>query len=316
MNVTTSRNTPRVVAKRLRLVSAQQHGVVHVRNLGEVRVHRDAAFRRVRSGEWVRMCTGVYRVASIGKKSTVHQRMIAATLAAQDSVIIGWHAAHVHGLPVSVDLDRHEVVVALPKGRRSTVVKARRLSGPLPSRPWETGRVANPILTIVTLAAGRATRAQLETVLDAALTRRLVTVKRIDALLQEPGWRRFGGRPLVVSLLDERAGRVTALFRSKTERKVKRWIDSANLPSSVANFVVKSATGDVEVDRAWESKRVALEISPFWTHGSRKKQERDLDRRQSLLAARWQIVEADDRHLDNARSFQPIIDLLTKLLTG
>jgi very-short-patch-repair endonuclease len=310
------RNTPRVVASRLRVVAADQLEVLETGDLARVRVHRDAAFRRVRSGEWAKMSAGVYRVASSGRVASIDQRMVAATMAAPGSVIIGWFAAHIYGLPVLADLSLRPVTVAVPFGRRSTVVNARRSAGPLPSRPWQVGRVATPVLTVVTLAAGGVTRDHLETVLDAALTSRLVTVDRISALLAKPGWLRFPGRPMLMLLLDERARRVggTALFRSRTEAKVHRWIAGSSLPSGVANLVVSTAIGDVEVDVGWEAARVALEISPFWHHGSRAKQERDLDRRQALLAAGWRIVEADDRHLKDKRTFQTVISRMIDLL--
>jgi hypothetical protein len=246
--------------------------------------------------------------------ATLDQRMIAATLAAPSGVIIGWFAARIHGLPVLVDLDQREVTMALPKERRSTVVSVRRSAAPLPSRPWETGRVADPTLTVVTLADGGALRWQLEAVLHAALTRRLVTVERIEALLQQPGWRRFGGRPMLVALLDERTGRLSALYRSQTERRVHRWLVSTGLPAGKASLLVSTPAGEVEVDVGWPSHRVALEISPFWTHGSRAKQERDVDRRQALVSEGWGVVEADDRHLKNRHAFEPILRLLTQLL--
>jgi hypothetical protein len=310
-----SHNTPRVVANRLRVIAVDQLQVVDLESLKEFGVHRNAALRRVDSGEWTRMARGVYRVASSGIVASIDQRMMAAVLAVPGSVIIGWFAAHIHGLPVLFDVKRLPVTLALPVNRRSTVVDVRRSSGPLPSRPWQTGRVATPVLTLVTLAASGASSAQLETVLDAALTRRLVTVKAIEALLDKPGWLRFRGRPKLVALLAARAGG-RALFRSRTEAKVQRWIQSSSLPCPVSNLLVPTPYGAIEVDKAWQSPKVALEISPFWHHGSRVTQERDVDRRQALVTAGWRTVEADDRHLVDRRAFEPIIELLTGLLHG
>ena len=45
---------------------------------------------------------------------------------------------------------------------------------------------------------------------------------------------------------------------------------------------------------------VALEVSPFFTHGSRAAQERDAERRRLLAAQRWLTVEATDPDLVSA----------------
>ncbi len=258
-------------------------------------------------------------MASSGQEPGFDHLMITALLTVPRGIIIGWFAAYIHGLPVSVDLANHQVNLAVGATGRSRVVTVRRCSGPTPSRPWRVGRVANPALTVVTIATSGASRHQLETVLDAALTRRLVTVGQIEKLVSQPGWLRFRGRRFLVELLRERSeGR--ALFRSKTENRVRRWIRESPLESSAGtcrtNYNVATAVGNVEVDVAWVTHRVCLEISPFWTHGARKTQQRDVDRRQALIAAGWRIVEADDRHLVDAKSFAPILKLLGELMTG
>lgn len=60
---------------------------------------------------------------------------------------------------------------------------------------------------------------------------------------------------------------------------------------------------DVEVDFGWIGARVALEVSPFATHGSRAKQERDAERRSQLTLARWSVVEALDADVVDQRAF-------------
>jgi very-short-patch-repair endonuclease len=300
-------------------IVAQQSACLTVGDLAQVGISNDVAYRRVKSQEWYRSSRGVYRLASSGRDASVEQRMVTALLAVPRSVIIGWFAAHAYGLPVLTDLQSAQVIVAVDATGKSRVVRVRRCSGPTPSRPWHVGRVATPVLTVISLAAGGASRHQLETVLDAALTRKLVTVKRIEDLLSKPGWLRFPGRRNLVRLLRERQGG-RALFRSQTEAKVKRWIRQSPLQSELGtcftNYNVATAFGDIEVDIAWPRHRVCLEISPFWTHGSRRTQQRDVDRRQALVTAGWQIIEADDRHLINPRSFSPIIALLKELMTA
>ncbi len=67
----------------------------------------------------------------------------------------------------------------------------------------------------------------------------------------------------------------------------------------------------VEVDFGWPEFRIALEISPFFTHGSEHTQRRDAQRRRILQKAGWWVIEATDEQLLCASSFAPIIvDLL------
>ncbi len=108
--------------------------------------------------------------------------------------------------------------------------------------------MATPVLTIVSIAACGGSRHQLETVLDAALTRKLVTVKRIENLISQEGWLRFRGRRHLVELLRDRSSG-KALFRSQTEAKVKRWIGQSGLGKCLSNHQVATGIGDVEVDQ-------------------------------------------------------------------
>lgn len=294
--------------RKIRSISIDQGSVISAQNLASVGIRPDVARTRVKSGEWKRIHQGMFWIASSGPHPSLEQQMLAANLALPGSVISGWFAAHIHGLPVLRKLSPTKVSLVVPNSQRSRTLNVRRCSGSIPSQTWMTGRVANPVLTIVTITALGAPKAHIETVLDAMLTKRLTTVERVERLIATEGWGRFIGRRLLVDLLNER-GDGLALFRSRTEAKVSRWVKGV-LPRGLPNYLVDTPFGPIEVDRAWLEAKLALEISPFWTHGSRNTQERDVDRRHALRAAQWNVVEADDRHLVNQRSFQPIMKLL------
>jgi len=70
----------------------------------------------------------------------------------------------------------------------------------------------------------------------------------------------------------------------------------------------------VEVDFAWPDAKVALEVSPFFTHGSRVAQDRDIERRRLLTAERWLTVEASDPDLESRHAFDRCITTLCDLL--
>jgi very-short-patch-repair endonuclease len=60
----------------------------------------------------------------------------------------------------------------------------------------------------------------------------------------------------------------------------------------------------VEVDFAWPAHRVALEVSPFFAHGTRATQERDMERCRLLTQDGWRTIEATDPDLVDRATFQ------------
>jgi hypothetical protein len=65
--------------------------------------------------------------------------------------------------------------------------------------------------------------------------------------------------------------------------------------------------GDLEVDFAWPHSYASLAISPFFTHGSEKKQQRDMERRRLLAPTAWTMIEATDSDLRSPDAFAPIV---------
>ena len=98
--------------------------------------------------------------------------------------------------------------------------------------------------------------------------------------------------------------------------EVADWLDDAGLGGWRANLDIPVGRGrSVEGDFVWVDRRVVLEASPFFTHGSREAQERDVERRRLLVAAGWRVVEAADADLESRQAFGDVIGLLQALLT-
>jgi len=93
--------------------------------------------------------------------------------------------------------------------------------------------------------------------------------------------------------------------RSGKEQQVARCLTSARLMAWTRNLRVRVRNDQksIEVDFGWRSVRLALEVSPFFTHGSREKQERDAERRRLLVANDWRVVEALDHDIATERAF-------------
>jgi len=128
-----------------------------------------------------------------------------------------------------------------------------------------TGRVATPDATVVLLP------------------------RFVDAATADGVWILFGS---------------SAHQRGQGSGADRTWLDAAGLRGWRRNHPVPAGGGEtVEVDFAWPLARVALEASPFFTHGSLVKQERDMGRRRLLVVNGWRVVEATDPDLENQRAF-------------
>ncbi len=182
----------------------------------------------------------------------------------------------------------------------------------LPSQPWFTARVATPAASLL-LLPHFADPATVERCLDHCLAHRLTSVPRIQELIDQVAPRAVIGRRLLVELLDQRSSGMG--HRSRLEQRVAGWLAGAGLSGWERNHrVVVGPDTTVEVDFAWPNERVALEVSPFFTHGSRATQERDAERRRQLMLEGWRIVEATDPDLANARAFTGSIRTLRAVL--
>ena len=105
------------------------------------------------------------------------------------------------------------------------------------------------------------------------------------------------------------------LHRSKLEQNVGGWLNTGGVKGWTANFTVRLSTGrTIEIDFAWPDQKVALEVSPFHTHGSQKTQERDAQRRRLLILLGWRIVEALDADLVDANAFEATLLTLRALI--
>ena len=276
-------------------------------------VSEPALNRRAETKTIVRVHQGVYRLG--GFETFPEQQYLAACLAVPGSILSGIAAARIHGLPVGplwAPIVRPMVVI--DAACRSTKEFLVRRTKYLPkSRPWKGGQIATVSETIISLAEYLG-RNDLARCIDHAVAERKIDVPRIIEIVETRGAPAVRGR---AKLRDELAKRTTntVVYRSKKEAIVASWLRSAHLPPFLTNYpVVVSDTKSVEVDVVWPEYVVALEISPFFTHGSEQRQRRDMERRRELVNAGFRVVEATDEHLVNQKSFAPIIETLSNLL--
>jgi very-short-patch-repair endonuclease len=304
------------ITRKLDELARRQLGLVTADQAGRLGIAHDAILRRVDAQLLERLHAGVYRRTWSPK--TFEQSCLAACLAAgpHRAVLSGKAAARVHGWPVGLSVSVPEIV--LPHGTRfrggqfGSEVTVRQARRPFASQPWLTGRIATVSSTLCTMAADT-DRLTLARCLDHALVNRTVSVAALLKDIADRPSARFTGRKGLVAELAKRAdGR--ARRRSLNERRVNGWLRELGVRSARPNFVVQTPHGGIEVDFAWPDRQVALEVSPFHTHGSEQKQKRDAVRRRALVAAGWRVIEAVDDDITTAAAFAPTALAVGELL--
>ena len=300
---------------RIRRVAARQLGLITVDQATMCDVDKHALARRRDAGALVPVFREVMRVAPFAE--TLEQRALAAALVVPGSVVAATSAALVHDMPVPARLLRTTntvlSVVAIQHVRRPGITVVRQSSAPR-SAAWLTSRVTTPAETLLLLPRF-ADDATVERCIDHALAHRLTSVEHMQRCIAATPARAVHSRQLLLGLLADRSHGVG--HRSGKEQHVGRWLRRAGLNGWVQNYLVPVGDDeDVEVDFGWPNVRVALEVSPFFTHGSRAKQARDAERRRLLVLNDWRVVDAVDPDIANERAFARSIATLRSLGVG
>ena len=297
----------------IRHIAAKQLGVITVDQARQCGVDRNALARRRDSGALIVVFREAMRLAPFATTPT--QRVLAASLVVPGSVVAATSAAIVLRMPVPARrTNTDDVVLSVAADRlvRIPGITGVRQTTPLPSTQWMTTRVATPAATLLLLPRF-VDESIVERCLDHALAHRLCTVANVRRLLEHTPSHAVHKRQLLLDLLADRSNGIG--HRSAKEQRVARWLTTEGLRGWTCNLRVRvgSYQETVEVDFGWRGARLALEVSPFFTHGSREKQERDAERRRLLVANNWRIVEALDRDIATERAFARTISLLRDL---
>lgn len=293
----------------LRRLARPQLGLVTVQQAVRAGIDRSALDRRRTAGMLVPVFSGVTRLASA--PATSAQRILGAALAVPASIVAATSAGVAHGMPIGSGPEAPIVTTDRSRSGRVDGVTIIRQHVALPSRPWHTARVATPEATLVLLPRF-VDDGTVERCLDHCLVHRLTTVARVRLLIDELPHRTVVGRRLLLDLLDGRRSGIG--HRSGLEQRVGRWLTQAGLGGWHRNYEVPVVGDPVEVDFAWPDAKVALEVSPFFTHGTRAAQDRDIERRRLLTAERWSTVEATDPDLVSRQAFEAIVVALRDLI--
>ncbi len=307
------------IEAKLARIAGNQLGLITTEGAESLGIDASLLESRARQQTLHRLFPSVYRVASM--RPTPHQYILAGALAVKGSTITRRSAALIHGFPLprlfrstGIDLirrvDRQTRIEGLHVLRTKRVVDV---------SPWFSVEITTPAQTIVELAAVL-DRSALSRSLDHGIISRLIDVVEVVKIVERTDATNLQGRGLLRELLVERVNG-KARHRSGLEQRVARWLHAdRRLRGFVPNFAVVTFNGiqvegiEVEVDFGWPDDRVALEVSPFYTHGSAAKQERDMERRRLLALAGWHLIEATDVDLRSFAAFAPVAADLRALI--
>jgi hypothetical protein len=263
-------------------IAVRQHGLLlraQVLDLGLT----DAMIEyRVRSGRWVRVCHGLYRLAGVAV--TWRQRALAACLVAGQGAVVSHRSAAV--LWGVSGFRPGPIEITVPDGRTTRSPLAR------VHRATEVCRVVrdgvprtSPARTIADLAVVVGGDV-LEEAVDDVLCRRLC---RLDELSATAG--RRGSRPLRAVL---EAWKGDGLPAGVAEMRVVRELLRADLPEPVRQYEIRDSHGGfvARVDLAYPDWRLAIELDGFRWHAGRGPFRSDRLRRNRIEATGWRLLEA------------------------
>jgi hypothetical protein len=267
--------------------AARQHGVVSARQLAEFGFPRETIARWVKEGRLHRLQRGVYAVGHTALTWEGH--CMAAVLANAPAVASHKTAAWIWGLLRWRPEKMHLTAPTRRHRRGPAAVHFARLEAE-DTAVVEGIPVTSVARTILDLAPDEPTE-RLHQMMERAEDRKTFDRRRFDRLLGRAGG--HPGRAKLRRALHTFKPEV-AVLRSELERRFRRLVIAAGLPTPQSNVVVEG----YELDCYWEAAGFAVELDVYATHGSPRSFEADRKREDDLLLAGIESIRITDVRLD------------------
>lgn len=287
-------------------IAERQHGLVTRGQALDIGLASSSIARRARSGRWVRIVRGVYRVGPIGAPLEWAQAALLA--AGPESALSHTSAAHLKGWsgrPVEeVEMPIHLVAAgSAPRPRAKLVVHRATALEPGDVELREGLAVTASARTLIDLA-NRLSPTELERTVARAIRAQLLTMDELEAAID-----RYAGHRGVVALraLAELEGG-PALTRSEAEARFLELLRGSGLPPPRANHRL----GRWECDFLWPRERVVVEIDGFEFHRGHQRFERDRAKDRWLMSKGFLVLRFTWRQL-NDRPLPTIVALARTL---
>jgi very-short-patch-repair endonuclease len=263
--------------------AAGQHALVHHCQALDLGMTPRQLQTRVASGFLVPVHQGVYRLA--GAPVSSEQTLLAACLAAQRGAVASHRAAGwlwrlrgiddlVTELSVTAGQPSLSGVVVHRTGRLDAIDRSRTRRIP----------VTTPARTLLDLGAVAPTEV-VESALEDALLRRLVTFELLNGTLDRLSGSGRRGAAVLRALVEERDPE-TAPTQSVLEDRLRRVLRHGGLPEPVRQYRVAG----VLLDLAYPDDKVGLEADSRIWHGGRLDVQRNSDKHNLLVAHGWRVL--------------------------
>lgn len=266
---------------------AGQHGLVSRAQALAAGLTEKQVAGRVRAGRWVRAARGVYRHAAV---TLTPQSALLAACMAHDALASHRSAAALHGID-DYGLDRLEVVVAKGRVGRIPGVRLHRSTQMALARPVVRDGIPCTGLrrTVLDLAAV-VTRKQLDRTIDAVLRDRLLRRSDLYSVLAIHSCRGRTGCGLLRAALDALGEDPVPL--SEWSRMVAELLVSYGLDRPDFEYRVLGRDGSLvaQVDLAYPSTRLAIELDSVRWHFNRASFKKDPRRRNAMFLSGWNVL--------------------------
>lgn len=261
---------------------------------------------RLESGLLVPVHKGVYRLA--GASPTAEQALLAACMAGGEGAVASHRSAATLWALRGVETEAPEITLLgsrQPRLRGVHVHRTDRLDRIDVSRRRRIP-VTTPARTLLDLGAV-APASVVESALEDALMRRLVTFQLLTNTLERLGGPGRNGAGVLRALVEERDP-ATAPTQSVLEDELFRVLRRAGVPEPVRQYEVAG----VRLDGAYPALRLGIEADSRIWHGGRLDVQRNTDKANRLLAHGWRILHFT--WFDVTRRRRYVIDALEREL--
>lgn len=272
-------------------VAAAQHGLITMSQARGLGLTAKQVEVRRRSGRWVRLGRGVYRIG--GVPVTPVQRMLADCLAAADGAVVSHlHAAVAAGLDATAPPKTH-LTVGPACSVRTPGVLIHRAALDDAERTVFQGVPATAVPRTLVDCAGMVGPRRLHRLVDSALHRRLLPVGQARILRadldQRPG---RPGASVLRTALDEWVGPITP--GSPPEVRLRRQLVEWGFPTPERQVVIVDECGEVvgRADLGWLDRRIGIEYDSPEHHGPLR-WGADEARHQAIERLGWRLLRAD-----------------------
>ena len=266
----------------------QQHGLISRQQALEAGMTDDQIGWRLRTGQWAGVARGVYRHTV--SPETPQSRLLAACLA-YGGVASHRSAAALHGID-GYKLDQIEVLV--PWKRRPTIKGARlhrttqmHLAKPVDRDGIPCTWIGRTVLDVAAVV----TRTRLDQAIDAVLRQGLLRLSDLYAVLVAHSRHGRTGCGPFRDALDERRGD-DMIPLSAWSRMVSDLLADFGLNRPALEYRICDPSGELlaQVDLAYPSHRLAIELDSKRWHLNSVSFERDPQRRNELTVAGWTVL--------------------------